>query len=221
MKMNTLKLTGLFGLLVAGFAVAAPTAGAQDARLTLIRDDVTRDAVRQQLANVLSLGARFTEPLMSKALEGVAKKASTKNIRKAMEALEGRLRKANELLAPSPTVDELAAGADALSVQVPEKTLKQMRAVAPNRSIAMELGVLTQLMAKGVPAKQASKTVLDLMARQATGTQLTALSNAVQSDVEAGLAPDVALDLRGRGIMSLLPPPTNVQLLNPRPSGRP
>ena len=221
MKMNNLKLTAVIGLIVALVAIAAPAAGAQDARLTLIRDDVTRDAVRQQLGNVLSLGARFTEPLMSKALEGVAKKASTKSIRKAMDALEGRLRKANELLAPSPTVDELAAGADALAVQVPGKTLKQMRAIAPNRSIAMELGVLTQLMAKGVPAKLASKTVLDLMARQATGTQLTALSNAVQSDVEAGLAPDVALDLRGRGIMSLLPPPTNVQLLNPRPSGRP
>lgn len=218
MKMNSCRLALLTGLLV---ALSAPAAHAQDARLTLIRDDVTRDAVRQQLSGVLSLGARFTEPLMSKALEGVAKKASTKTIRKAMEALEARLRKANELLAPSPTVDELAAGADALAVQVPEKTLKQMRAVAPNRSIAMELGVLTQLMARGVPAKQASKTVLDLMARQATGTQLTALSNAVQSDVEAGLAPDVALDLRGRGIMSLLPPPTNVQLLNPRPSGRP
>lgn len=218
MNMKSLRLALLTGLLV---AVAAPLARAQDSRLTLIRDDVTRDAVRQQLSNVFSLGSRFTEPLMSKALEGVAKKASTKSIRKAMELLEGRLRKANELLAPSPTVDELAAGADALAVQVPEKTLKQMRAVAPNRSIAMELGVVTQLMAKGVPAKQASKTVLDLMARQATGTQLTALSNAVQSDVEAGLAPDVALDLRGRGIMSLLPPPTNVLLLNPRPSGRP
>ena len=102
--------------------------------------------------------------------------------------LQKRLRKANELLAPSPSVDELSAGADALSVGVPEKTLKQMRQAAPRRSIAVELGVLTELVARKVPAGKASKMILDLMARGATGAQLTAMNNAVQNDVAAGLA---------------------------------
>ena len=61
--------------------------------------------------------------------------------------------------------------------------------------------------------------VLDLMARGATGAQLTTLSGAVQGDVAAGLKPDAALELRGRGVMSLLPPPPSVQ--NAAPRGRP
>jgi hypothetical protein len=185
--------------------VAGATATAQDSRLSLIVDVPTRDAVRSQLGSASAAGLP-TDPLMSKALEGVAKKASSKSIRAAMSALEKRMRRANALLVPDPTVDELAAGADALYVGVPEKTLKQMRALAPKRSIALELGVLTELVARKVPVKQASRMVLDLMARGATGTQLTALSSAVQSDVAAGLKPDVALEVHGRATMSLLPP---------------
>jgi hypothetical protein len=205
--------------LVAVLLLGASALGAQDTRLTLIRDDATRDAVRQQLSAALSRGMP-AEPLMAKALEGVAKKASTKSIRNAMAALESRLKTAGTLLAPNPTVDELQAGADALYLGVPEKSLKQMRQAAPGRSIAMELGVLTELVARGVPAKQASKMMLDLLARGASGAQLTALGSAVQGDVAAGLKPDVALDLRGRGVMSLLPPPSSVSSLQPR-TGRP
>jgi hypothetical protein len=204
-------------LFAAGLTLLAASAlRAQDARLSLIRDDATRDAVRAQLASASSRGLP-ADPFMSKALEGVAKKASTKSIRSAMAALEKRMRVANAALAPSPTVDELAAGADALSVGVSEKTLKQLRATAPGRSIAVELGVLTELVARGVPAKQATKAVLDLMARGATGVQLTALGRDVQGDVAAGLRPDVALDLRGRNVLSLLPPPPSVSNVNVRP----
>ncbi len=197
--------------------LAASSAGAQqDARLALIRDDATRDVVRAQLVSASSRGLP-ADPFMSKALEGVAKKATSKSIRAAMAALEKRLRIASSALAPTPSVDELAAGADALSVGVPEKSLKQLRTAAPGRSIAVELGVLTELVARGVPAKQASKLVLDLVARGASGVQLTALGRDVQGDVAAGLKPDVALDLRGRNVLSLLPPPPTVSNVNVRP----
>jgi hypothetical protein len=195
-------------LLVAVFA-AAPVQAQDYSRLTLIRDDVTRNVVQGLL------GSAF--PLMTKALEGVAKRASTKAIRNAMNALEKRMRRAQELLGKDASVDELAAGADALSVGVRERTLKDMRAAAPRRSIALELGVLTELVARKVPPAKASRLVLDLMARGATGVQLTALSNDVQGDVAAGLTPEAALDLRGRGILSLLPPPPSVTNLQGRP----
>ena len=193
-------------------------ASAQDySRLTLIHDDITRGMVRGVLGGAFSRGVP-TDPLMAKALEGVAKKANTASIRDAMNALEKRLRKAQDLLGKeASTVDELWAGADALSVGVSEQTLKQMRAAAPKRSIALELGVLTELVAKKVPSAKASKMVLDLMARGATGVQLTAMSNDVQADVAAGLSPDVALGLRGRGIMSLLPPSPSAAALQGRP----
>jgi len=192
-------------------------AGAQDySRLTLISDDATRTLVRSLLGGAFARGVP-TEPLMSKALEGVAKKASTASIRAAMDALQKRLRRANDALAPTFSVDELSAGADAIYVGVPDKTLKQMRRAAPKRSIAVELGVLTELVARNVPAKKASALILELMARGATGAQLTDLNRSVQSDVAAGLTPEAALDRHGSGIMSLLPPPPAVSGANGRP----
>lgn len=188
----------------------------QDASLTLIRDDATRDMVRSALGRAAAVGLPGG-PLFAKALEGIAKKATPDRIRRAMNALEKRMRRANDLLAPEPNVDELAAGADALSVGVPEKTLTEMRRLAPRRSIALELGVLTELVARKVPPKRASAMVLDLMARNASGAQLTALSSAVQADVAAGIKPEVALDLRGRGVLSLLPPSPSAVNLNGRP----
>jgi len=80
-----------------------------------------------------------------------------------------------------------------------------------------ELGVLTELVARNVSPKKASKVILDLMARGATSAQLTAMNTAVQSDVAAGLTPEAALDRHGRGIMSLLPPPPAVSGANGRP----
>lgn len=207
----------LIAVMTALVALSGARAGAQqESPLSLIRDDATRSVVVEQLSLAKARGLP-TEPLMSKALEGVAKKASSSSIRAAMNALQKRLRRANELLAPSPTVDELAAGADALSVGVPEKTLKQMRQAAPRRSIAVELGVLTELVARNVPPKRASAMILDLMARGATSAQFTELNSRVQSDVAAGLTPEAALDRHGRGIMSLLPPPPAVSGASPRP----
>lgn len=197
-------------------ALSGARAGAQQERLTAIRDDATRSVVMEQLSLARDRGLP-AEPLMAKALEGVAKNASSAKIRAAMDALQKRLRRANDLLAPSPTVDELSAGADALLVGVPDKTLKQMRQAAPRRSIAVELGVLTELVARNVPPAKASKMVLELMARGATSAQLTALNAAVQNDVAAGLTPEAALDRHGSGIMSLLPLPPAVSGANGRP----
>jgi hypothetical protein len=198
-------------------ALGGARAGAQqETQLTAIRDDATRQVVMEQL-NLAKEHDVPREPLLSRALEGVAKNASSGKIRAAMDALQKRLRRAHDLLGPQSTVDELSAGADALSVGVPDKTLKLMREAAPRRSISLEIGVLTELVARHVSAKTASKMILDLMARGATGAQLTALNAAVQSDVAAGLTPEAALERHGRGIMSLLPPPTPVFNGNPRP----
>lgn len=210
-------VTGAFTAAALAVALAGTNVGAQqDPRLSTIRDDATRAVVMEQVSSAAEKGLP-TEPLWSKAFEGVAKNASSSTIRAAMSALQKRLRTASALLAPSPTVDELSAGADALYVGVPENTLRLMRRAAPRRSIAVELGVLTELVARKVPPKKASKMILDLMARGATGAQLTALNAAVQSDVAAGLTPEAALERHGRGVMSLLPLPPAVFNGSPRP----
>lgn len=194
----------------------ATAAAQQDPQVTAIRDEATRTVVMEQLSIARDRGIP-REPLLSRALEGVAKNASSSTIRSAMAALQKRLTRAHDLLGAASTVDELSAGADALSVGVPDKTLKAMREAAPRRSIAVELGVLTELVARHVSPKKASQMILDLMARGATGAQLTALNAAVQSDVAAGLTPEAALERHGRGILSLLPLPTPAFNGNPRP----
>jgi len=151
--MKPISLIHRTSLAVAGtlmLALAGARAGAQqETRVTAIRDEATRAVVVEQLSLAKEHGVP-TEPLLSRAFEGVARNASSAKIREVMAALEKRLRRAGELLAPAASPDELSAGADALSVGVPEKTLKQMRMAAPKRSIAVELGVLTELVARKV-----------------------------------------------------------------------
>lgn len=197
-------------------AVVLPKPGrAQEARLLAIRDDATRDFVRQ-FVEAARLRGTPTEPLVARALEGVAFKADRKRIEQAMTALEKRMRKAKDLLGVRGSVDEIAAAADALANAVPDRTIADMKKLSPSRSITVELGVLTELVAKGVAPKKAAEMVKELMARGATGAQLTELNAAVQQDVALGIKPFEALQLRGRGVMSLLPPPASVNSAQPR-----
>ena len=209
----TARLMGVAAIAVA--FMSPRLASGQEARLLAIRDDATRDLVRQ-FVEAARLRGTPTEPLVSRALEGVAFKADRKKIEQAMAALEKRMRRARELLGPRGTVDEIAAAADALANDVPDGTIRDMRKLAPARSITVELGVLTELVAKGVTPRKAAAMVRDLMARGATGAQLTELNAAVQLDVALGIKPVSALELRGRGVMSLLPPRAPVATAQPR-----
>ena len=201
------RVGALLGLVT---ALSSPRfLGAQETRLLAIRDDATRDFVRQYVEAARIRGTP-TEPLVSHALEGVAFKADRQRIGQAMAALEKRLRKSRELLGARASIDEVVAGADALAADVPGATIQKMKKLAPQRQITVELGVLTELVAKGVSPEKAAEMVRDLMARGATGAQLTELNFAVQQDVALGIKPVAALELRGRGVMSLLPPPASV-----------
>lgn len=201
-----------------GLGLLTAAAAAQEARLVSIKDDATRDRVRTFIEGAQRRGTPV-EPLITRALEGVAFKADAKQIEKAMAALEKRLRRGHELLGRNATVDEIAAAADAMANKVPERSISELRKAAPNRAITVELGVLTELVLKNVDVKVATKMVRDLMARGATGVQLTELNAAVQQDVALGVTPIEALRVRGRGVMSLLPPPAGAVLA--QPSGRP
>lgn len=189
---------------------------AQVARLDATADAGVRRAVEREVMAARAIG--LPEGLLiAKANEGIAKRATPKRITDAVAALGKRLQVARNQLAPNPSEDEIAAGADALYVGVPAPILKKMRAAWPNRSLALPLGVLTELVAKGLPADRAARTVTDLMARGANNVQLYSLAQSVQGDVAAGWAPEAALDLRARGVMSLLPPaPAASAFTNPR-----
>ena len=188
---------------------------AQGTPVLNIADARARVAVEREIAQAASRGLPVRS-LIAKAHEGVTKRATGERIRVAVASQARRLEQARDLLAPSLSEAELIAGADALAVGVPAPMLRQVRAAYPaHQSVAMPLDVMTELVARGVPAKHALEQITNLMRRGATPTQIALLGASVQSDIAAGLTPDAALEVRARGVMSLLPSPANAAALAP------
>ena len=159
--------------------------------------------------------------LYDKAREGQVRRIPTARIEAAVRALSERISTANEALAPNATSSELQAAADALQHGVPAETLRHMRQEGKNASLAVPLGVLTSLIARGVPVEKASVQivdlaelptdpiasgkVVDLLRRGAVPQHFMALDSRVREDVLAGKRPDESLDLRLKGIIPNLP----------------
>ena len=189
----------------------APALHAQDlavpatttATLELIDNAVVRLALRTLIADAAANGLP-TAPLVTKVREGVAKHAEPERIRTATSLLAQRLGVAASALAPSRSSEELAAGADALQAGVPSATLRSMRRDWPSKPLTIPLGVLAEMVASGVPHASASRRVHALLAKGATSGQLASLGTSVRADIAAGLAPDAAMELRSKGVLSLL-----------------
>lgn len=218
--MNQMRVIRLLAALVLTSATVAPAAleaqAQQGTPVLGISDARTRDAVTREIERAASRGLPV-RALVAKAQEGVTKQAPADRIRAAVTSLSRRLEQARDLLAPSPSDAEMIAGADALAVGVPAPMLRQVRSAYPvGQSVAMPLDVLTELVARGVPPANALTQITQLMRRGATPTQIAGLGASVQSDVAAGLTPDAALEVRARGVMSLLPSPGAVTALSTR-----
>jgi hypothetical protein len=195
-------------LLVLAVLTLPGTLGAQDARSARLDgklDGETQAVVLRALDSARTRGLPV-EPLVDKALEGATKRAAGPRIQAAVEMLMQRLETARDALAPNPGPRDIAAGADALAYGATREALVTMRAIRPNESIAVPLGVLTQLVASGVPVARATRVVADLLRRGARDEQLIALNNDVRTFVAAGASPQAALDVRMRGLNAVLPP---------------
>ena len=178
---------------------------ARNARLNGKLDVETQAAVIRTLDSAQTRGLPI-EPLVDKALEGATKHAAGPRIEAAVSMLMQRLEAARDALAPNPGPRDIAAGADALAYGATREALAAMRAIRPNESVAVPLGVLTQLVASGVPVARATRVVAELLRRGARDEQLIALNNAVRSFIAAGASPQAALDVRTRGLNAVLPP---------------
>jgi len=193
---------------LAFLAVFAPSGRvvAQDtARLGGRLDSATQVNVMRSVDSARTRGLPV-EPLVDKALEGATKRAAGPRIQAAVSALLRRLELARDALAPNPGPRDIAAGADALAYGATREALTAMRAIRPNESVAVPLGVLTQLVASGVSVARATRAVADLLRRGARDEQLIALNEDVRSYVAAGASPEAALDVRARGLTAVLPP---------------
>ena len=182
---------------------------AQDARANRLdgKLDLETQAVVLRTLDSARTNGLPMEPLVDKALEGVTKRAAGARIQAAVSSMLRRLEAARDALAPNPTPRDITAGADALAFGATSDALKTMRAIRPNESVAVPLGVLTQLVASGVPVGRATRVVADVLRRGARDEQLIALNDDVRSYVAAGASPEVALDVRTRGLNAVLPPP--------------
>ena len=194
----------LFGMLALPLRLSAQDA--RTARLDGKLDVETQAVVLRTLESARTHGLPM-EPLVDKALEGATKKAAGPRIQAAVSSLLIRLEAARDALAPNPSPRDITAGADALAYGATREALQAMRAIRPNESVAVPLGVLTQLVASGVPVGRATRVVADLLRRGARDEQLIALNDDVRSYVAAGASPEVALDVRTRGLNAVLPPP--------------
>jgi hypothetical protein len=207
--MNRRRLAAALTLSFATTAASAATAQqpARDAA-ALARLERTLDAETYRAVSRLIEQARAralpTDPLVDRALEGAMKRAPGPRIEAAVSRLAQRLDVARTMLAPAPTEADIAAGAGALGVGVPQNVLRDIRRIRPNQSVAVPLGVLTELVARSVPVDRAATLVVQLMQRGATPTQLVALNEDVQRDIAAGIEPGAALDIRTRGVASTL-----------------
>jgi hypothetical protein len=216
--MNRHRVLSLVALVLAGASAPALLQAQGGEAVLPIADAKARQAVEREIASAAAKGLPV-QPLVAKANEGVTKQATGERIRVAVASLAKRLEQARSLLAPSPSMAELTSGADALAVGVPAPMLRQVREAWPaSQSVVMPLDVLTELVARGVPAKHALEQITQLMQRGATPAQIATLGSSVTADVAAGLAPDAALEVRARGVMSLLPSPAAAAAL--APSGR-
>jgi hypothetical protein len=160
-------------------------AAAQDARLTERLDATTAASVQRVVDSARSAGLP-TEPLVQKALEGGTLGASGERIVAAVEALHGQLGRARDALGGKASDAELTAAAGALRAGLPPAALRRLQSLRSGRPLVVPIAVLTDLVAEGVPAEQATRSVLDLARDGRPDDEFVALRRQVQIQRRGG-----------------------------------
>jgi hypothetical protein len=189
-----------------GFLVAASASvGIAQDTTSLIAGDRAASGELSKIIDATRGNGLPVEPILAKIRYAVlVAHAPAPRIIAAARATAARLEEARAALAPNPTPLDIAAGEDALSSHVSSRSLQDVRRASGNRPVAVPLGVLAQLVTNHVEEKKATKIVTDLIRNGATGEQLVALGNEVNSDVQLGAKPNNALDLRTNRLSAVL-----------------
>jgi hypothetical protein len=172
-------------LSIALFLLIPAAAAAQDARLAERLDAATAASV-QQVVDSARRADLPTEPLVQKALEGSTLGASGERIIAAVEALHGQLGRARSALGESASDAELTAAAGALRAGLPPAALRRLQSLRAGRPLVVPIAVLTDLVAEGVPAEQATRSVLDLARDGRPDDEFVALRRQVQIERRGG-----------------------------------
>ena len=210
---------------VLGILLLSTTLPAQgpDARLASRLDPRTRAAV---VAIIDSARADDlpAEPLVDKALEGAAKKATSQQIIAAVRTFAGQLGEARRALGRHSTEGELVGGAQAIRAGIPAQQLERLRSVRAGARIASALTVVSDLVSREVPIDTAVAVVSGLVRASATDDQLLVVRADIETDILAGKPPAVAASSRGLAMeqtlaANALPNGAGPQGALPSPSG--
>jgi hypothetical protein len=141
-----------------------------------------------------------TEPLYSKAAEGVLKGADESRIVQAVSGLARDLRDARSALGASATDAELVAGASVIHSGMDVSTLRKFVAKREARpqgeSFVMPLVVLSDLLARHVTQDVAMSSLSNLLDHGARDAELTSLRRDIERDISGGQTPDAAARIR-------------------------
>ena len=188
--MNIRKWTLAFGALL-----MATRAGAQESVLQSRLDAETYKGVSVVLKSATEMGIP-TQSLVSKALEGASKGASGERIVLAVKRLAGELVLARGALGAASTAAELDAGATALHIGVSPQQLEGLRAARPRQPLTIPLGMLADLVARGVPTDSANAVVLALARTNMRDEDFVAFRRNVERDIALGAPPAAAASVR-------------------------
>lgn len=179
-------------------AFAPGTLAAQGSRLDDRVNARTRAGV-QPIVDSARVAGLPVEPLIDKTLEGTMKGADPARIVGAVRALFQRLAAARAALGPETGEPDLVAAAGALSVGVTPSALARLRDASGGASLATPFVVLSDLVARGVPADTASAALVALASRGATEEAYLALRGDIARAIAAGAPPAVATSVRAAG----------------------
>ncbi|MBA3344435.1 MAG: hypothetical protein H0T44_03900 [Gemmatimonadales bacterium] len=152
---------------------------AQDRRLTDRLDPATAAGVHRLIDSAKTAGLP-TEPLVQKALEGSTLGADSERIQMAVASLLGQLGRAREALGGDANEAELTTAAGALRAGLPPEALRRLQSLRSGRPLVVPIAVLTDLVAEGVPAEQATQSVLQLAREGGSDDEFVALRRRTQ-----------------------------------------
>ncbi len=211
-------LTMIGALLLMG-AVPNVAVG-QEPRLVGRLPEATKIEVDRILDAARLLGLPI-EPLVDRALEGVAKGAPPALILSAVARLRDELKTARSAFGPAASVGEITAGASALRAGATSGDLAQLRRLRSGHQLTVAAAVLADLVTAGVPADTATGAVLAL-AGGVDDADYVSFRRSVQQDIALGASPAAALGVRLKSLVATADQvPNTTGLQNGRPKQKP
>ena len=190
----------VFAVALIGGSVSAQEV---DPRLASRLDARTRAAV-VAIVDSARMVRLPTEPLIDKALEGAAKKASSQQIVSAVRVFANQLLEARTALGAGSKDEELLGGAQAIRAGIPVQQLERLRRVRTGVQIAAALTVVSDMVARLVPIDTAVAVVSGLVRASATDQQLLAVRSDIETDILGGMPPALAASSRGQALEQTL-----------------